>query len=244
MKYLVNYRKHLIILLAVLSLLLIYQYNLKASPSILSNQIKPIKYSKEFSSECQCRQNQNIKLSQTDRNSSLYTVHTSDKTYTFSLNDSVLTCDWYNSLRRGKQLRVLSFSLYNRDERYYKLVIKIVRQVKRMYPGWIMRVYHDNTINEAFKCQMECLRDEADELLDNCDFCDITQMPQVGSLTNTINGNNMHAMIWRFVTIGDTFVDVFSSRDIDSLIIQREVDSVNEWLHSNKIGHIMRGRLI
>lgn len=36
-------------------------------------------------------------------------------------------------------------------------------------------------------------------------------------------------------------VDVFSSRDTDSYILQRELDSVNVWLSSDKPGHIMRG---
>ena len=48
-------------------------------------------------------------------------------------------------------------------------------------------------------------------------------------------------MEWRWFPIGDIFVQVFSSRDSDSKIIQRELDSVDVWLKSNKSGHIMRG---
>ena len=48
-------------------------------------------------------------------------------------------------------------------------------------------------------------------------------------------------MKWRWLPIGDSFVDIFSSRDSDSYFLQREVDSVNVWLSSNKPGHIMRG---
>ena len=40
--------------------------------------------------------------------------------------------------------------------------------------------------------------------------------------------------------MADDFVDVFSSRDSDSNIIQREKDSVGEWLKSNNLFHIMR----
>ena len=36
------------------------------------------------------------------------------------------------------------------------------------------------------------------------------------------------------------FVDIFSSRDSDSYILQREADSVNFWLNTSKIGHVMR----
>ena len=51
----------------------------------------------------------------------------------------------------------------------------------------------------------------------------------------------MHAMMWRWLPIADLFVDIFSSRDIDSVLLQREVDSVNTWLNSTKVGHMMRG---
>jgi len=51
----------------------------------------------------------------------------------------------------------------------------------------------------------------------------------------------MNAMKWRWFPINDRFVDAFMSRDSESLIIQREVDSVNVWLQSDKVGHIMRG---
>ena len=54
----------------------------------------------------------------------------------------------------------------------------------------------------------------------------------------------MHESMWRFLSIGDSFVDVFMSRDTDSYLIDREVDSVKIWDNSNTIGHIMRGILM
>ena len=48
-------------------------------------------------------------------------------------------------------------------------------------------------------------------------------------------------MMWRWLPIGDSFVDVFNSRETDSFILQRELDSVQYWLKSNKTDHIMRG---
>ncbi|CAF1594311.1 unnamed protein product, partial [Didymodactylos carnosus] len=46
--------------------------------------------------------------------------------------------------------------------------------------------------------------------------------------------------IWRFLPVGDTFVNVITSRDLDSPLIQRELDAVNEWFQSNKSFHVMR----
>lgn len=124
-----------------------------------------------------------------------------------------------------------------------------------MYPGWIIRVYHDNTIIEKIKCQLECLNSTTDgSPIDNVEFCNVASIPDEVSLASlkvnislpvvidasrTVNG-----MMWRWLPIGDQLVDVFMSRDADSLILQREIDSVNVWLGSNKTGHIMRGKLI
>ncbi len=47
-------------------------------------------------------------------------------------------------------------------------------------------------------------------------------------------------MMWRWFPISDDFVDIFSSRDSDSTLIQREKDSVDVWLKSNNLFHIMR----
>ena len=51
-------------------------------------------------------------------------------------------------------------------------------------------------------------------------------------------------MTWRYLPLGDSFVDFMASRDIDSSLIQREIDSVNVWLNSNTLFHVMRGNTI
>ena len=107
-----------------------------------------------------------------------------------------------------------------------------------MYPGWLMRIYHDNTINKSIICEVECLKDQTSgQLIDNTDFCNVEQIPSNNSIWD---GSYMHAMYWRWLPIGDHFVDIFSSRDSDSYILQREIDSVNSWMNSTKAGHIMR----
>jgi len=120
-----------------------------------------------------------------------------------------------------------------------------------------MRIHHDNSIDQSLKCVLECLKDENGNLLDNVDFCDIEKVPghqtsQFTFNTDILQGTDpeiesrwsaayMNAMKWRWLPISDPFVDAFMSRDADSLIIQREVDSVMVWLESDKVGHIMRG---
>jgi len=131
--------------------------------------------------------------------------------------------------------------------------------IKKLYPGWVMRIHHDSSIDENLKCQLECLKDQDGNLLDNVDFCNIEQIPghqnkkfiytnwsellksNAPELGSSWNATYMNAMKWRWFPINDPFVDIFMSRDSDSAIIQREVDSVNVWLKSDKICHIMRG---
>ena len=41
--------------------------------------------------------------------------------------------------------------------------------------------------------------------------------------------------------MGDSFIDFVASRDTDAWMSQRERDSVDVWLNSNTIFHVMRG---
>ena len=83
---------------------------------------------------------------------------------------------------------------------------------------------------------MECLRDENRVLLDNVDFCNIKEIP----LAN-FNVDFMIERFWRWLPIGDDFVDLFMSRDSDFCIVEREQAAVNEWIGKNSLFHIMRG---
>ncbi len=121
------------------------------------------------------------------------------------------------------------------------LNLNLTRLIKKYYPDWLIRVYHDETILDSLKCKIECQIDENNNLIDNSDFCNIEKLP--ASLVNDETWQvSIHKMMWRWLPIGDSFVDVFISRDTDSLILQREIDSVQIWMNSNKTGHIMRGR--
>jgi len=47
-------------------------------------------------------------------------------------------------------------------------------------------------------------------------------------------------MTWRFLPLLDPTVDRMISRDTDSLVTDRKVDAVNEWIKSGATFHIMR----
>ena len=196
-------------------------------------------------SECDCRRNETIRfvysktglvdIKSSRDQSALYTLKPD------AINSLRLTCDLYNSFRRGPNLKVVSYSLYGNKSLYVRYLPILSVAVKEMYPDWIIRVYHDNSINEKTKCELECLNDSKNLPINNIDFCNINKIPAIG-LFETWNAGYLHAMKWRWLPIGDSFVNTFLSRDTDSPIIQREVDAVNTWLASNKSGHIMRGK--
>lgn len=176
------------------------------------------------------------------------------------------TCNLYASLRQGKGQRVISISLFGQSELYYAKLKAIIETIRKIYPPeWTIRIYYDNSVSKSIICDLECYETNA---LDFChahylqtslvdDHANVAAAAASGNRQQhqqkqqhkyeepqirqgVLNASYISATIWRFLPIGDSFVDVFASRDADSLILQREVDSVNAWLASNKSGHIMR----
>ena len=105
-----------------------------------------------------------------------------------------------------------------------------------------MRVYFDDTVDSSNICPIECLKSGSGIFFDNVDFCNANRLPR--HLYETWNASYMHAMMWRWLPIGESFVDVFLSRDTDSPILDREVSAVKEWLNSSNVIHIMRGTIL
>ena len=130
----------------------------------------------------------------------------------------------------------------------------LVTRIKEVYPGWILRIYHDKSIIASKKCEIECMTDPAGNYYDNADFCDVEDIPRIpdkGTIHSSMNvrqvfstswnASYIHSSMWRYIAIGDLFVEAFVSRVLDMELYRREVEAVNEWLSSNLAGHIMRG---
>ena len=252
------------------SLTSLYIFNVSNKPSILVNYLA-IFYKKHtdlnesnklfsivFESNCECKKFKQIALNRYETHLAVVSIDKRKNSRKLLYNltfdefrELNLTCNLYDSFRRGKFQKILSYTLYGRNYFYYDKLKDINKQIKQLYPEWSMRVYHDNSINDSIICQLKCLNSEkSNTLLDNVDFCniqnDLRLKPMlIDSISNaTLNGDSVHAEMWRFFPIGDSFVDIFSSRDSDSYVLQREVDSVNVWLNSSKIAHIMRGNFL
>lgn len=136
--------------------------------------------------------------------------------YLLSRNEyesSNFTCDLYPIFRRGKLQKVLSLTLFGNNNRYFKKIGRIIKQAKRFYPDWFIRIYTDESLNRSIKCMYECSPD------DNVDFCNVRKLPL--NRERFLDASFIIPTMWRFLPIGDSFVKILASRDSDSYIIKR-----------------------
>ncbi len=122
--------------------------------------------------------------------------------------------------------KIISYSLYNnRPKDNVGMIINCLLSPK-IYPGWIVRVYMDDTVAGGIK-----------ELLKTFEHVEIVEMPR---------GTGSERMLWRFLPASSEletdYNSVMISRDADSYLSVREKACVDAWLASNKnfskiIGH-------
>ncbi|XP_059352878.1 uncharacterized protein LOC130688600 [Daphnia carinata] len=143
--------------------------------------------------------------------------------------------------------KVIAYTIFGKvTERYNSLLTNISSTAQKLYPGWIVRIYHNfrNQSEEAHQhlCEVYCQ-------FNNVDLCSVPELIQRirdASKTNQmepieadlLDGLNLRML--RYLVTFDPNVDIFISRDVDSMIWQREVDAVEQWLRSNYTFHLMR----
>lgn len=116
--------------------------------------------------------------------------------------------------------KVISFSLYGSDDIYCIGMLENIEIINQHYADWKIYIYYHN-IPEAL---LEELQKKPNTYLFPCRY----------------NGTKWEGMFWRFYPMENMNIDVFLSRDADSRISQREMNLVNDFLHSNKPFHIIR----
>ena len=113
------------------------------------------------------------------------------------------------------------------------------------YPDWTLRIYYSRSqIDSSRICEKLCFRSgmKNGSLYDNIDFCDVAKIPF--GVADTWNAGYLLEKSWRWLPLGDDFVDVFLSRELTAgCFIDREIAAVNEWIDSDKTAHIMRGTI-
>lgn len=235
----------LVVLLVNIILYICYYNKIYLNKNTIKNNMERSKI-KVYKSICLCKQNEKIVVIELNKNVfEVYLIKDQSRRLLYNIlkneyNELLFTCNMYSSLKRGKKQKVISYSLFDRNGFYYDKIKNISKQIRKFYPDWFMRIYHDSSINKSIICDIECLRDENGEMIDNTDFCDLSNFKVIlkGQFVNPVK--YVFPRMWRFFAIGDSFIDTMMSRDTDSYILQREVESVNVWLKSDKLLHIMR----
>lgn len=126
--------------------------------------------------------------------------------------------------------KVISFSIYkapknweiSMETNYKKYILGLyenLKLIKKIYPDWYVFLYHDKNLNPD----------------------DLLKLKEYEKFKNIlIDDENLNAMQWRFLPLSEDDVGLFISRDADSRVSVREKKSVDEWIESNNIIHIMR----
>jgi hypothetical protein len=106
------------------------------------------------------------------------------------------TCS-QDAVRRGRGQRVVAYSFYGspRTERhkakqYFAGIVENLGLVRRLYPGWVMRLYYDLSEDEKVAgelCELACGSD-------HLDLCDVRQLPG----TPMRDASKVFPMNWRF----------------------------------------------
>ncbi len=120
-------------------------------------------------------------------------------------------------------MKVISYSLFGTNQRYINPLIINARTIKDYYPNWIIRVYHDDTVNTETLSILTSL---------NVVLVDINE--------SYVKKYNLAPKFWRFLPILENNIDVIIFRDSDSVFSKREVELVKTWLNSEFDFHIIR----
>ena len=153
-----------------------------------------------------------------------------------SFNQYPLTLCSERATKHGRHQKVIGVSIdrsnknkIHSTDQILSSVIQYIVEAKEFYPDWRVRVYYQNvdvTLEQIFQIEQR---------YDNVDFCDALNIPLLGNVTSFLFGGFV-----RYLPLADRFVDMFMSRNIFSPIFQREIQSVHQWISSDKLFHIMR----
>ncbi|CAG0896945.1 unnamed protein product [Darwinula stevensoni] len=113
------------------------------------------------------------------------------------------------------------------------LLFRVKIFVRLKNTSWVMRIYTNYKpeipSQRDWMCGIQCNHSHVD-------FCLADRLPQLGNITRI----QEEGSTWRFLVGMDPLVDIFVSRDSDSVVTSREREAVDEWLKSNSMIHVMR----
>jgi hypothetical protein len=148
-------------------------------------------------SECNCKNNPNIYIfKQKEQDNYLIKLTHMNQTlrkYVITndeFNNLNKTCNSYSILKRGLSQKVIGFSLYGKKRLYYDKLASITSEVKHFYPGWLIRIYFDSTIDRSIICEIECNENN------NADFCYVEKVKmRLNEIKLSYNFSYVHGAI-------------------------------------------------
>ncbi|XP_069990622.1 uncharacterized protein [Penaeus vannamei] len=151
------------------------------------------------------------------------------------------TCSDF-ATQRGANQRVVSYSYYTAtgrtrpgSEDFHKYLGQMhgtAKAIHASYPDWVVRIYHNVSIEDTFGMQTLC-HIHCDH--PHVDLCHVRDLPTLGNLP----ARGVVGRLWRFAVMGDPTAELFVCRDTDSWILNREVAVVAAWLQSGRTYHLI-----
>lgn len=120
----------------------------------------------------------------------------------------------------ASDLKVIGFSLFGHEAFYAEAAVRNAQDVAQHYPDWVCRFYVGPEVSSAIKLRLHQAGAE------------VVSPPQAQA--------HLPGTVWRFLAIDDLRVSTVMMRDADSLITNREVAAVQQWLDSGKSFHVIR----
>lgn len=117
---------------------------------------------------------------------------------------------------------VIAYALWGNQPRYHVPLLENARIRPHLFPEWIIRVYHDQTVDPAYLAQLAAHG--------------VQLVPMRLPLGVPVH----RGLLWRFEVIADPNVQRFLIRDADSLLTVKERVAVDDWLRSDFHFHAMR----
>ncbi|XP_042868648.1 uncharacterized protein LOC122250963 [Penaeus japonicus] len=127
----------------------------------------------------------------------------------------------------GYGQRVISLTLYGNNPEYWAGLKHVLEASTKLYPGWTVRLHTDPRGHRARLCPL--LR-----RYPHFHVCDVRSLPTLGDV------REVNPMLWRVAPLGDPQVAALSVRDVDSALLLRDAEAVDDWLSLNKTWHVMR----
>ena len=124
-----------------------------------------------------------------------------------------------NPCQNGTEACIMSVSLSGEQPKDILALIVNVHRFAEIYPGWIYRIYHDESVPDFV---LSC----------------INSLPYVQ--LEYVSDSKGYASFWRLLVFRDSTIDRFVVRDVGAVLTWRERYAVDDWIRSNQLFHIMR----